>query len=92
MNGTTGLFFPFKKISIKGETYLQQLKEKLELHVTVHDCDMFMHDELPYHYSENGVTFFGPKKFKLLDWSGYSPDLNPIKNLWIVVKNKVAAK
>ena len=43
-------------------------------------------------YSKNVTTFLKSKKVKVLDWPGNSPDLNPIKNLWMVVKNKVAEK
>ena len=32
------------------------------------------------------------KEIKVLDWPGNSPDLNPIANLWEVLKNKVADK
>ena len=60
------------------------LKEKLELHVTVHDCNMFMHDWSPCHHFENGATFSRPKKFKLLDWSGYNPEFNLTENLSIM--------
>ena len=31
-------------------------------------------------------------KVKTVDWLGNSPDINPIKNLWTYLKDKVAEK
>ena len=34
----------------------------------------------------------GAKIIQTFEWPGNSPDLNPIENLWYVVKNKVSEK
>ena len=74
------------------EKYVKVLQEKLRLHMTVHQCDIFMHDGAPCHRSRVVKKFWGEKNIRQLDWPGNSPDLNPIENLWMLLKNKVSVK
>ena len=39
-----------------------------------------------------GEEIFGAKKIQTLELPGNSPDLNPIENLWCLMKNKVSEK
>ena len=43
-------------------------------------CTIFMQDVAPC------------AVISLLEWSGNNPDLNPVENLWTIVKDKVAYK
>ena len=90
--GTGVLSFLTPGTTMNGKKYVQVLQEKLKLHMTVHQCDIFMHDGAPCHRSSLVKKFLGEKNIRQLDWPGNSPDLNPIKNLWMLLRNKVSEK
>ena len=78
--------------TINREKSVKVLQEKLQLHMTVHQCNSFMHDRDPCHRSKVVKKFLGEKNIRQLDWPGNSPDLNPLENLWMLLKNKVPEK
>ena len=57
-----------------------------------HNCDIFMQDGAPCHRSKIVTYSLMKNNIKKLDWLGNSPDLNPIENLWTILKDKVAEK
>ena len=77
---------------MNGQRYLNLMKEKLQLHVSVYDCAIFTQDGAQCHCSKIVTDFFRANKITLLEWPGNSPDLNLIENLGAVLKNKVADK
>ena len=58
--------------------------------MNVHQCDIFMEDGAPCPKLNIVTNFSKSKKIQVLDWTGNSPDLNLIENLWVVLKNKVS--
>ena len=91
-NGTAGLYFLTPGTTMNGSKYVDLLKIKLLLHMSVHNTSIFMHDGAPCHCSKIVKKFLRENNVVTLDWPGNSPDLNPIENLWSKMKDLVAEK
>ena len=52
----------------------------------------FMQDNAPCHKTNLITDFLADHKVKVLDWPPQSPDLNPIENLWSIIKQKRSKK
>lgn len=53
---------------------------------------IFQQDLAPCHTAKKVKKFFEEKRINVLDWPGNSPDLNPIENLWSIVKTRLLKK
>jgi len=71
---------------------VEMLKEKLKLYMNAHDCTILTKNGVPCHGSKVAPEFLKKNKISVLEWTGNSPDLNPIETLWTIMKDKVAYK
>ena len=50
---------------------------------------VFQQDNAPVHKSEVVRNFLAQEQWEVLDWPAYSPDLNPIENIWAIFKKNL---
>lgn len=73
--------------------YLKVLKNRLLPQMKEWFCEgenhVFMHDNAPCHKAKVVTKFLAEENVDVLDWPGNSPDMNPIENVWKVLKDEV---
>ena len=67
--------------------YLEILKQ-YDWHLNIPDL-VFQQDNAPVHKSKVVRNFLAQKQWEVLDWPAYSPDLNPIENIWAIFKKSL---
>lgn len=89
----TGRLYVVKGI-MKQDQYKEILKNRLLPQVSEWFPDgepfVFMQDGAPCHTARSVKTYLGEQNIPLLDWPGNSPDMNPIENVWELMKREVA--
>jgi transposase len=87
--GTGALTFLDKGARMNSTMYTNILDVFLKNSMTRLRCNLYQQDNAPCHTSKSTMAWFKKKRIRVLEWPGNSPDLNPIENLWQLVKNKI---
>ncbi len=85
----------FLKINVTAPVYQQTLENFMLRSADQHfkDADfIFQQDLAPAHTAKRTKSWLNDHGVGVLDWPTNSPDLNPIDNLWGIVKRKMRNK
>ena len=75
------------KGGITAKRYIKVLEEYLP--TILEPNSIFMHDNAPIHSAHKVQNWLLDEAIEVMDWLPYSPDLNPIENLWKLLKAEI---
>ena len=88
-HGRGALNFMEKRQKVNSEVYIDILNDKLKHFMCVAGTNIFQQDNVPCHKARRVIKWLADNDIELLDWLGNAPDINPIENLWSIIKARI---
>ena len=80
--------------SINADSYMDMLENDFfsEVNESLPDDFIWMHDNAPPHVAQKTKGYLEWKGINTMEWPPMLPDLNPIENIWSMMKDEVYKK
>ena len=88
--GRGGLYFLPHNARMNAKSYIDVLQNHLLPFMTIKGTETFMQDGAPCHTARVVKDWLRRNGVQTLEWPPNSPDLDPIENLWCVLKRRLA--
>lgn len=90
-HGTGSIVVLPRNTSVTADWYTEVLNENLEYSFEKTGCDRLMDDGAPCHRAKKMLKWMEDNNVKSFgkEWPANSPDLNPTRNLWGIIKRKL---